>query len=486
MGKIEKIHNMLVTGEISCRELTKEYLDCIRRDDGTLSSFITVTKESALESARKVDEKLARGESIGMLSGVPMCLKDNISTKGIRTTCASKMLLDYTPVYDATAYSRLKSQGAVLLGKNNMDEFAMGNTGENSCLAPCKNPFDFSRVAGGSSSGSACAVSSNLAVYSLGSDTGGSVRQPAAYCGLVGLKPTFGAVSRYGLIAYSSSLEQIGPMGTSVEDVSLVFDVICGKDVLDSTCNREYKESTFVHLNDSIKGRKVGIIREFSEGEHICSEVKKAVKKTVKTFESMGAQVVVLDMPELLQAVPVYYIIACAEASSNLARYDGIRYGYRAQGDFKSVHELICRSRSEAFGKEVKRRILMGTNVLSGDKCSFYYDKANLLKENICRQFARAFEKCDVIITPTTPTPAFECNRKAESVELLAEDVCTVPVNLASLPAVSLPCAVSDKGLPIGVQIIGNKFCEALVLNMAYKYQEEAQLTFNTKWGVSL
>lgn len=486
MGKIEKIHQMLTTGEISCRELTKEYLACIRRDDRTLSSFITITENSALETADRVDDKLARGENIGMLSGVPMCLKDNISTKGIRTTCASKMLLDYTPVYDATAYSRLKLQDVVLLGKNNMDEFAMGNTGENSCVAPTKNPFDFSRVPGGSSSGSACAVSSNLAVYSLGSDTGGSVRQPAAYCGLVGLKPTFGAVSRYGLIAYASSLEQIGPMGTSVEDVSLVFDAICGKDVLDSTCNREYKESTFEHLNDSIKGKRVGIIREFSEGEHISTQVKIAVEKVVKTFEAMGAKVMELQMPELLQAVPVYYIIACAEASSNLARYDGIRYGYRAQGDFGSVHELICRSRSEAFGKEVKRRILMGTNVLSGDKCSFYYDKAKLLKDNICRQFACAFEKCDVIITPTTPTPAFECNRKAESVELLAEDVCTVPVNLASLPAVSLPCSVSDKGLPIGVQIIGKKFSEALVLNMAYKYQQESQLTFNTKWGVSL
>lgn len=486
MGKIERIHSLLLSREVSCRELTEEYLSAIERDNSTLSAFVTVTEDCALETADKVDKKLSKGESIGMLSGVPMSIKDNISTKGIRTTCCSKMLWNYTPVYDATAYSRLKLQDAVLLGKNNMDEFAMGNTGENSCIAPSKNPFDMSRVTGGSSSGSACAVSSNLSVYSLGSDTGGSVRQPAAFCGLVGLKPTFGAVSRYGLIAYASSLEQIGPMATSVEDVSLVFDAISGKDVLDSTCNREYEESTFSHLNDSIKGKRVGIIREFSQGEHISSEVKEAVNKVVCTYEAMGANVVELTMPELLQAVPVYYIIACAEASSNLARYDGIRYGYRAQGDFQSVHELICRSRSEAFGKEVKRRILMGTNVLSGDKCSYYYDKAKLLKDNICRQFARAFEKCDVIITPTTPTPAFECNRKAESVELLCEDACVIPANLASLPAVNLPCGVSKSGLPIGVQIIGKKFCEALVLNMAYKYQQEAQPEFCTKWGVSL
>lgn len=486
MGRIEKIHNLLCNKEISCRELTTEYFDAVKRDNPQLLSFVTVTEEEALLQADRVDSKIARGENISLLEGVPMSLKDNISTRGIKTTCASKMLCDYVPVYDATVWSRLKSQGAVLLGKNNMDEFAMGSTGEYSCFGPSSNPHNTDMVTGGSSSGSACAVAANLCAYSLGTDTGGSVRQPASFCGLVGLKPTFGAVSRYGLIAFASSLDQIGPMAMSVEDTAIVFDAIKGADALDSTCNREFCESTTAHLNDDIKGRKIGIIRQFAESISISPQVHTAVNDAIKVLEKAGAQVVMLDMPEISQAVPVYYVIACAEASSNLARYDGIRYGYRAQGDFRSVHELISKSRSEAFGKEVKRRILMGTNVLSSDKCNFYYNKARLLRQQLIRAFDRAFELCDVIITPTAPTPAFIKNRpQNDATQLFMEDMCTVAVNLASLPAVSVPCGFSQ-GLPIGMQIIGKKYDESLILNMAYKFQRSTDFIRPADWGVKL
>lgn len=484
MGRIEKIHNLLSGKDISCRELTTEYLDAVKRDNSELLSFITITEEEALLQADKVDSRIARGEDISLIEGVPMSLKDNISTRGILTTCASKMLRDYVPVYDATVWSRLKSQGAVLLGKTNMDEFAMGSTGENSCFGASSNPYNTDMVTGGSSSGSANAVAANLSAYSLGTDTGGSVRQLASFCGLVGLKPTFGSVSRYGLIAFASSLDQIGPMAMSVEDVAIVFDAVKGADPLDSTCNRELCESTTAHLGDDIKGRKIGIIRQFAESDSISPQVHSAVQNAVKVFEKAGAQVVMLDMPEISQAVPVYYVIACAEASSNLARYDGIRYGYRAQGDFQSIHELISKSRSEAFGSEVKRRILMGTDVLSSDKCNFYYNKARLLRQQISRAFESAFDLCDVIITPTAPTTAFIKNRtQDDATQMFMEDMCTVGVNLASLPAVSVPCGFSQ-GLPIGMQIIGKRYDESLILNMAYKFQNSTDFIRPADWGV--
>ncbi len=487
MGRIEQIHSLLCNKEISCRELTEKYINAIKRDNSKLLAYVTVTEEEALHTADEVDRQIARGEKIGMLAGVPMSLKDNISTRGIRTTCCSKMLLDYTPVYDATAWSRLKNAGAVLLGKANMDEFAMGSTGENSCFGASSNPYNTDRVSGGSSSGSAVSVSANLAVYSLGSDTGGSVRQPAAFCAGVGLKPTFGAVSRYGLVAFASSLDQIGPMASTVEDVSIVFDSIAGGDMLDCTCNRDYMPDTYKTLNENIKGRTVGIVRQFEDNDSISFEVKSAMNEAVKTFECLGAKVVVVDIPEITRSVPVYCIISCAEASSNLARYDGIRYGYRTQGDFNSIHELICKSRSEGFGTEVKRRILMGTNVLSSDKCSYYYNKARNLRQNLSMEFGKAFSVCDVIIAPTAPTPAFAKNRVvADPTVLYMEDMCTVCANLASLPSVSIPCGCSSEGLPIGMQIIGRKFSESLILNMAYKFQQATDFVHSTDWGVKL
>ncbi len=487
MGRIEQIHRLLCNKEISCRELTEKYINAINRDNSELRAYVIVTEDEVLLTADKIDRQIAQGEDVGMLAGVPMSLKDNISTKDIRTTCCSKMLEDYTPVYDATAWSRLKSSGAVLLGKANMDEFAMGSTGENSCFGASSNPYNTNRVSGGSSSGSAVSVSANLAAYSLGSDTGGSVRQPSAFCGGVGLKPTFGAVSRYGLVAFASSLDQIGPMASTVEDVSLVFDSIAGGDILDSTCNRVYKPDTYKTLRDDIKGKTVGVIRQFADNGSISPEVKYAMNEAVKTFDSLGANVVIVDIPEITRSVPIYCIISCAEASSNLARFDGIRYGYRAQGDFNSVHELICKSRSEGFGKEVKRRILMGTNVLSSDKCSYYYNKARALRQALSMEFSRAFAKCDVIIAPTAPTPAFIKNRVvADPTVLYMEDMCTVCANLASLPSVSIPCGYSEEGLPIGMQIIGEKFSESLVLNMAYNFQQATDFIRCTDWGVKL
>ncbi|MBQ8001696.1 MAG: Asp-tRNA(Asn)/Glu-tRNA(Gln) amidotransferase subunit GatA [Ruminococcus sp.] len=487
MGRIEQIHSLLCKKDISCRELTEEYLNAIQRDNPELFAYVTVTAQEALTAADKIDRQIAQGGDIGMLSGVPMSIKDNISTRGIRTTCCSKMLADYTPVYDASVWSKLKNSGAVLLGKANMDEFAMGSTGENSCFGASSNPYNTALVSGGSSGGSAVSVSANLAVYSLGTDTGGSVRQPASFCGVVGLKPTYGAVSRYGLVAFASSLDQIGPMASTVEDVSLVFDSIAGGDVLDSTCNRDYKPDTYKTLKDDIKGRTVGIIRQFADNNSISPEVKSSMNEAVKTFEDLGAKVIMVDIPEILRSVPVYCVISCAEASSNLARFDGIRYGYRAQGDFMSIHQLICKSRSEGFGKEVKRRIMMGTNVLSSDKCSFYYDKARALRQALSNEFSRAFSQCDVIIAPTAPTPAFVKNRVvADPTVLYMEDMCTVCTNLASLPAVSLPCGYSAQGLPIGMQIIGDKFSESLILNMAYKFQQATDFMRTSDWGVKL
>lgn len=487
MGKTEQLHRLLCNKEISCSELTEKYLSAIKRDNPLLSAYVTVTEQEALAAAENIDRQIAQGEEIGLLAGIPMSLKDNISTRGIRTTCCSEMLRNYTPVYDASVWSRLKTAGAVLLGKNNMDEFAMGSTGENSCFGASSNPYDTSLVSGGSSSGSAVSVGANLAVYSLGTDTGGSVRQPASFCGAVGLKPTYGAVSRYGLVAFASSLDQIGPIAGTVEDTAIVFDAIAGKDVLDSTCDAHYTADTYSHLNDDIRGRTVGIIRQFSESDSIAPEVKTAVESAVKTFESMGANVVYVDIPSLALSVPVYCIIACAEASSNLARFDGIRYGYRTQGDFRSIHELICKSRSEAFGKEVKRRIMMGTNVLSSDKCSYYYDKARTVRRSLCREFGRAFAQCDVLIAPTAPTPAFEKNRPVSNVTTgYMEDMCTAPANLASLPAVSLPCGYTKEGLPMGMQIIGDRFSEALILNMAYKFQQATDFVRPADWGVKL
>lgn len=484
MGTISKIHDMLTSKQCSCTELTKSYLAEIEKANTELNAYITVTEEQAKKTAEEVDKKIAKGEEIGLLEGIPMTLKDNISTKDIETTCASKMLKGYKPIYDATVWENLKSQNAVILGKTNMDEFAMGSSCETSYFGATKNPFDTKHVAGGSSGGVASAVGANIAVYGLGSDTGGSIRQPASFCGVVGLKPTYGAVSRYGLIAYASSLDQIGPVTKSVEDASIVFDVISKYDEKDST-SKGYNGNTFATLNNDIKGMKIGVAKEYLEG--VRDDVKEAVLNAVEVYKSIGAEIVYFDLPELKFALPVYYIIACAEASSNLGRYDGIRFGYKTE-HYNGTHDMVCRTRSEGFGEEVKRRILLGTYVLSAGYYDAYYKKAQNLRGTIVKAFNRAFEKCDVILAPTAPMTAFELGRAvADPVETYQTDICTVPVNIAGLPAVSVPCGFNANGMPIGMQIIGKGFGEAQILNVAYKYQQVMGESFkDTKWGVKL
>ena len=419
-----------------------------------------------------------------MLEGVPMPLKDNISTKGIETTCCSKILTGYKPIYDATVWELLQNQNAVMLGKANMDEFAMGSSCETSYFGGAANPFNTNHVAGGSSGGVAGAVGGNIAVYGLGSDTGGSIRQPASFCGVVGLKPTYGAVSRYGLIAYASSLDQIGPITKSVEDAAVVFDAISKQDKRDSTSKGSAK-ATFDTLNNDIKGMKIGIAREYLDG--VRDDVKEAVLEAAKVYESLGAEIVYFDLPILKFALPVYYIIACAEASSNLGRYDGIRYGYKTE-HYNGTHDMICRTRSEGFGEEVKRRILLGTYVLSAGYYDAYYKKAQNLRGTIISAFNKAFESCDVILAHTVPMTAFEKgNAISDPIETYLTDICTVPVNIAGLPGVSIPCGFNANGMPIGMQLIGKSFGEAEILNAAYKYQQAQPDKFmDTKWGVKL
>ena len=485
MSEIRKIHDMLVSKQISCKELTEKYLTEIENSNKELNAYVNVTPEAALGQAEKVDKKLAAGEEIGLLEGVPMTLKDNLSTKGIETTCCSKILTGYKPIYNATVWDKLEGEGAVLLGKTNMDEFAMGSSCETSYFGGAANPFNTKHCAGGSSGGVASAVGANIAPYGLGSDTGGSIRQPASFCGIVGLKPTYGAVSRYGLIAYASSLDQIGPITKTVEDASIVYDAISDYDPKDSTSQGRKGELTYNTINNDIKGMKIGIAREYLEG--IRDDVKEAVLGAVKVYESLGAEVVYFDMPAIKYALPVYYIIACAEASSNLGRYDGIRYGYKAE-HYNGTHDMMCRTRSEGFGDEVKRRILLGTYVLSAGYYDAYYKKAQNLRGSIVKAFDEAFSKCDFVLAPTVPMTAFEMGHAvSDPVETYLTDICTVPVNIAGLPAVSVPCGFNKNGMPIGMQLIGNKFNEAVILNAANAYEKAAPENFKeTKWGVKL
>lgn len=476
---------MLQNGEISCVELTEKYLQAIEEANGELNAYVTVTPEIALEQAKQVDEKIKRGEKLLPLEGVPMTLKDNISTNGIETTCCSKILKGYKPIYDAKVWEILKKNNAILLGKTNMDEFAMGSSCETSCFGGATNPFNTDHVAGGSSGGVASAVGGDIAAFGLGSDTGGSIRQPASFCGIVGLKPTYGAVSRYGLVAYASSLDQIGPITKTVEDASLVYDVISEYDENDSTCEGRQGEPTYDTLNNDIKGMKIGIAREYLEG--VREDVKEAVLEAAKKYEEMGAEIVYFDLPALKFALPVYYILACAEASSNLGRYDGIRYGYKTE-HYEGIHDMICKTRSEGFGEEVKRRILLGTYVLSAGYYDAYYKKAQNLRGTIIKAFDDAFKNVDVILAPTVPMTAFKSGEAtSDPVETYLTDICTVPINIAGLPSVSVPCGFNKKGMPIGMQIIGDKFKEGKILNVAYKYEQACPENFkDTKWGVKL
>jgi len=483
MSRILRIHDMLLKKEISAKELTQGYLGRIKAENPALNAYINTLEDSALLSADTLDRKILAGEDIHLLSGIPMTLKDNISTKNLETACCSKILEGYIPPYNATVWHRLESCSATLLGKTNMDEFAMGCTTETSSFGPCKNPYDTDFVPGGSSGGTASAVSANLAVYGIGSDTGGSVRQPASFCGCVGFKPTYGGISRYGLIAYASSLDTVGILSQTVADTAIVFDFVAGADPMDSTSNKDFAPCAFGFLNKEIKGRKIGVITELLDKAD--NEVKDKVIKAIEAFMAMGCEVEYLSMPMVLDALPVYNIIACAEASSNLDRFYGIRYGARAES-FESIHQMMVKTRSN-FGKEVKKRILLGTFVLSEDNYLKYYAKAKAFQSKLKSEFSKVFERYDAIVTPTTLTTAFRLGGVGvDKEDVFNADLCTVCANLCGIPAVSVPCGKDSQGLPTGLQIIGDKFKESLILNLAHKY-EEARGDFRLKdMGVRL
>ena len=467
---IKTLSEKLRSGQITSVELTEKYIEAIKRVNPVVNAYVHETFEEARRDAEYADRLIKEGKGTP-LTGIPFTLKDNIATDGELTTCCSKILEGFRPYYDATVWKKLKEQGAVLLGKTNMDEFAMGSTSETSVYGAPLNPRNTARVTGGSSGGVAAAVCADIAAYGLGSDTGGSIRQPASFCGIVGFKPTYGAVSRYGLIAYGSSLDQIGPMTHSVTDAALVYDAIKGEDCADQTSAPVHMGPTA--LNGDVMGIKIGVAKEFFDG--INPQIKGAIDAAIEQYKNAGAEVVEVSIPALKLALPVYYIIACAEASSNLGRYDGIRYGYRA-ANYSSVDDMITKTRTEGFGREVKKRIMLGTYVLSSGYFDAYYKKACLIRKRVESQLAECFEKCDVLFAPTAPVTAFPLGYSGgNALETYLSDVCTVPVNIAGLPAIALPCGKDKDGLPIGMQIIGKKFDDERVLDIAY-FAEKSKL----------
>lgn len=470
MSTIHEYAELLKQKKLSSVELTKQYLARIEKADAQIGSYITVCPDDALAAAGKADERIAKGEAT-LLTGIPVGIKDNICTEGITTTCASKMLYNFVPPYDATVTKRLKNEGAVILGKLNMDEFAMGSSTESSYFKKTKNPYDLTRVPGGSSGGSAASVSADLAPYALGSDTGGSIRQPAAFCGNVGLKPTYGLVSRFGLIAFASSLDQIGSFTKDVTDCAIVLNAIAGYDKMDSTSVDADKTDYTKALGLPLKGMKVGVPKQYLESG-IQSEIREAVENAIKVYEMLGAECEECSLPLSKFALPAYYLISSAEASSNLARFDGIKYGYRAE-EYHGLTDLYEITRSEGFGEEVKRRIMLGTYALSSGYYDAYYKKAQQVRGLIKRDFAACFEKYDVLLTPTTPTTAYKFGEKSDPVAMYMGDICTVAVNIAGLPAISIPAGLDKKGMPIGIQLIANSFEERKLLTAAFAYERE-------------
>ena len=467
LGKKIKAH------EVSVEEATRAALDAIAAKEDAVHSFVTVDEEGAMKRAAEVQKLIDDGTLTGPLAGVPVAIKDNMCTKGMLTTCSSKILYNFIPTYTAEAVLNLEKAGAVILGKTNMDEFAMGSTTETSAFGETKNPWNTEHVPGGSSGGSAAAVSASFAPAALGSDTGGSIRQPASYCGVVGMKPTYGTVSRYGLIAYGSSLDQIGPITKDVTDAALVLNTICGKDDMDSTSlNVEVPDFTKALVND-VKGLRIGLPKEYF-GEGVDAKVKAEIMKAVEKYKELGAEIVEVSLPHTEYAVITYYIIAPAEASANLARFDGVRYGYR-NVDATSAPEMTTMSRTEGFGQEVRRRIMLGTYVLSSGYYDAYYNKAMQVRTLIRRDFEAAFEKCDVLLTPTSPVPAYGINDKMDPLTMYMLDVTTIPVNMAGLPGISIPCGFADDGMPIGMQLIGKVLDEATILRAAYTFEQATE-----------
>jgi len=459
----------LAARRVSSVELTRLYLERIRAQNGPLNAFITVDEEVSLEQARAADARRARGEA-GPLTGIPVAHKDIFCTRALRTTCGSRMLEHYTSPYDAHVIERFEAAGAVQLGKTNMDEFAMGSSNETSYFGPVRNPWDRTRVPGGSSGGSTAAVAARMAPVATGTDTGGSIRQPAALSGVCGLKPTYGLVSRYGMVAFASSLDQGGPIAKSAADLALLLNVMAGHDARDSTSLARPKEDYARSLDLSLKGLRIGLPREYF-GEGVEPGVRACVQAALDWFTQQGARTVPLELPNAALAVPVYYVLAPAEASSNLSRFDGVRYGHRAR-EFADLIDMYSRTRAEGFGAEVQRRILVGTYVLSHGYYDAYYLKAQKVRRLIARDFAAAFSQCDLVMGPTTPTTAFALGAKMDDpVQMYLNDIFTIPAPLAGLPALSVPCGFDGQGLPVGLQLTGSYFAEALLLGAAHQYQ---------------
>ena len=477
---VHELQDKLKSKEISITDITKAYIERIEQKENDVQAFVTVLKDEALEQAKDIQEKVETGKIKGEFAGIPIGIKDNMCTKGIKTTCSSRMLENFISPYDATVVEKIKNENIIDLGKLNMDEFAMGGSTEYSYFKKTKNPWNLNKVPGGSSGGSAAAVAANMVPWALGSDTGGSIRQPSSFCGVVGLKPTYGLVSRYGLVAFASSLDQIGPITKDVQDAAMLLNIIAGHDERDSTsANREKVDYTKA-LTGNVKGLKIGVPKEFF-GEGINEEVKASLQKAIEKYKELGAQVEEFSLDIAKYALATYYIIACAEASSNLGRFDGIRYGYRTP-EYKDLKDLYRKSRSEGFGPEVKRRIILGTYVLSSGYYDAYYKKTQKVRTLVMNEFNKGFEKYDVILTPTSPTVAFDLGSKTnDPLEMYLADICTVSVNIAGLPGISIPSGVDSEGMPIGMQLIGNRFCEETILNAAYTYQQATKFRENHK-----
>ncbi len=465
---VEKLKNK----ELTSVEITKAYTDRIKEKESDVQAFVTTLEDDAMKKAEEIDSKRAEGKENSDFAGIPIGIKDNICTKGVKTTCSSKMLENFVSPYDATVIEKINNEGMINLGKLNMDEFAMGASTEYSAFHKTHNPWNLGTVPGGSSGGSAAAVASCEVPWALGSDTGGSIRQPASFCGVVGLKPTYGLVSRYGLVAFASSLDQIGPITKDVRDNAMLLNLIVGHDEKDTTSIERPKVDYTKALKGDVKGLKIGVPKEYF-GEGINPEVKAKLEEAIETYKKLGAIVEECSLDIAEYALATYYIIACAEASSNLGRFDGIRYGYRAK-DYSNLRELFKNSRTEGFGEEVKRRIILGTYVLSSGYYDAYYKKALAVRTLVKKEFDRVFEKYDVLLTPTSPNVAFEIGTKSNNpLEMYLADICTVSVNIAGLPGISIPCGVNSQGMPIGMQLIGDRFSEETLLNTAYTFEQE-------------
>ncbi|MBE7704080.1 MAG: Asp-tRNA(Asn)/Glu-tRNA(Gln) amidotransferase subunit GatA [Cyanobacteria bacterium SIG28] len=465
-------HNAIKNKEISAVELTEAALKRIDEVDEKLGSFNSLTRETAIETAKKVDEKIAKGEELPLLAGVPLALKDNMNLIGSKTTASSKILENFVSPYNATVTQKLLDNLVPIVGKANLDEFAMGSSNENSAFKKVHNPWNLNKVPGGSSGGSAAAVASCESALALGSDTGGSIRLPASFCGIVGMKPTYGKVSRYGLIAFASSLDQIGPFSRTVEDSAALLEVIEGYDPHDSTSLNLPVQNYRTNLNNDIKGMKIGVVKELM-GEGLAPDVQKALQSAIDTYKALGAEIVEISLPNLKHSIGIYYILATAECSSNLARFDGVRYGHRTD-NAENLLEMYCKSRAEGFGPEVKRRIMLGTYALSSGYYDAYYKKAQQMRRVVTDDFIKAFEKVDALISPTCPNTAFDLGAKADDpLAMYLTDIATISANLAGIPAMSIPAGFDKDGMPIGLQLMSPQLSEAKLFNIAYKFEQQ-------------